>query len=36
MDYLPVVDVREIVRLLGEVAVLETDAPGKRRALLMA
>jgi len=35
MKYLRVEDVREIVRLLGEVAVLETDAPGKRRALLM-
>ena len=34
MEYLPVDDVREIVRLLGEVAVLETDVPGKRRVLL--
>jgi DNA-binding CsgD family transcriptional regulator len=36
MDYLPVDDVRQIVRLLGEVAVLETDLPGKRRFLMNA
>jgi DNA-binding CsgD family transcriptional regulator len=34
MEYLAVQDVREIVRLLGEVAVLETDTTGKRRFLL--
>jgi DNA-binding CsgD family transcriptional regulator len=34
MEYLAVRDVRKIVRLLGEVAVLETDTPGKRRCLL--
>jgi DNA-binding CsgD family transcriptional regulator len=34
MEFLPVKDVREIVRLLGEVAILETDLPGKRRFLM--
>jgi DNA-binding CsgD family transcriptional regulator len=34
MDYLSVHDARRIVRLLGEVAVLETDLPGKRRFLM--
>jgi len=34
MDYLPVRDVRGIVRLLGDVAILETDLPGKRRCLM--
>ena len=34
MKYLPVDDVRKIVRLLGKVAALETDIPDKRRVLL--
>jgi DNA-binding CsgD family transcriptional regulator len=35
MDSLPVDDVRGIVRLLGEVAALATDLPGKRRFLMI-
>jgi DNA-binding CsgD family transcriptional regulator len=34
MDSLPTQDVREIVRLLGEVAVLNAELPAKRRFLL--
>jgi DNA-binding CsgD family transcriptional regulator len=34
MEYLAVQDVRKIVRLLGDVAVLDTDTAGKRRFLL--
>jgi DNA-binding CsgD family transcriptional regulator len=34
MDYLPVEDVRGIVRLLGDVAILDTDLPGKRRFVM--
>src|ERR1700685_3057917 len=35
MDSLPVEDVRSIVHLLGEVAVMGTDLPGKRRSLMI-
>ena len=34
MDSLPIEDVRAIVRMLGEVAELTCDLPGKRRFLL--
>jgi DNA-binding CsgD family transcriptional regulator len=34
MDSLPIEDVRAIVRMLGEVAVLDAELPGKRRFLL--